>query len=124
MTTEKHLWEVEHEYYGADSNYYMPGTDADYYFKTYESWDAYTNSEDFATVEDLPNHNMLYRWDWKKGSEDQWPEAEHLKLYWIMPRKGNLGADTIMVSADDEPQVREFLERRAERMKKMWEPLI
>lgn len=120
----KHLWEVEHEYYGADTNGYMPLKDSDYYFKTWGSWDAFTNSEDFAMVEDKPNLNLLYRWDWVKGREDQYPEEEHLKLFWIQPRRGTIGADTILVSADDEPQVREFLERRAERMKKMWEPLI
>jgi hypothetical protein len=125
MTTEKHLWDVEHEYSGADQNYFLAMNQHDDYFKEWESWDEYTNSKDFATVKDMPNLNLLYRWDWVPlESEDNWRETEHLKLFWIMPRKGTIGSDTITVTKDDEPQVREFLTRRAEYLKKMWEPLI
>lgn len=118
MTEVKHLWEADHSYTGAESNYFANFQQQEGYFREFESWKAFTESDSFETDMD---YNLMYRWDWKNG-EDQYPEAEHLALFYVQQRRGAVSGDTIFVTAEDEPAVRAYLQKYADHMRDLWAP--
>ena len=119
MTEAKHLWEVEHSYAGADSNYFASFNQQDGYFRDFATWKEFTESDSFETDMD---YNLMYRWDWKK-SEESYPEEEHVKFFYVQQRRGAVSGDTILVGPEDEPAVRAYLQKYADHMRDMWAPL-
>lgn len=122
----KHLWEVEHDYYGPESNYFATGIQQREYSQHWESW------SDFADGWGSPidGMNWLYRFDWIKADLDDlrfFPDMDTrdtLRLFYLLPRKGILLDHTVYVTEDDEPAVRTYLKPAAEYSLNMWAPLV
>lgn len=124
----KHLWEVDHDYYGPSGSYWASPMDESGYNNKYDSWAEYVAAEGMYSA--LTGLNFLYRWDWedyrKERAEYGDEDYEHdfvLELFWLMPRKGILAKDTIVVTPEDEPVVREWLNGHWVYMREMWYPL-
>lgn len=124
-----HLWEVDHDYYGPDSNYFASVVNQRDYSHKHDSWASFVEDGGALYDFDYTSMNFLYRWDWQKWYLDKyWSEEEgtreELQLFFILPRKGILLDVSIQVTEDDEPEIRKWLEERAEYMRSMWEPLL
>lgn len=109
---QKHLWEVDHDYYC-------------HAFETeeYGSWADYV--ADIASDMDL---NLVVRWDWRQNVDDDGAPVGPagtgtLRLHFVLQRKGRLSAVAIAVTAEDEAAVREYLAPRLEHLQKLWAPL-
>lgn len=119
-----HLWEADHDYYGASQNYFATGSENDSYHTSHESWAEFLEDSGFA--EASLGLNFLYRWDWQKWGEDDVDDdapREELELFFIMPRKGILSSARVQVTEADEPAVREWLQKHVDYMRNMWAPL-
>lgn len=134
----KHLWEVDHDYYGADHCYYANGHQTAEWNREYDSWAEFTEADGSlfgvseTAITDI-SMNWLYRWDWLRPDPDDYkyeveedPDfqipGDHLELFWIFPRKGMISNVSIKVTEADEPAVREWLQRFADYMREMWAP--
>lgn len=134
---DKHLWEVDHHYYCNESNYYAPGYNQP--MCHYSSWEDFIENEgdnDF-------DMNLLFRWDWKEGTEEYLEEQEYDKnyflpkpyngddsykngklfLFWMGQRKGLYRWTTIEVCRDDEQKIVEFLKPRFKHLMSLWDPI-
>lgn len=111
-----HLWEVNHEYYGADGRE----------VEEFETWADFLD-EWGDMDEDL---NFLYRWDWTftapedmKYLEEGEYSGDLMKLFYVLPCKDRLMSAYVKVDRSDEGVIREWLKPKAEYMTKMWAPL-
>lgn len=115
------LYESDHPYYAAEGNYYT-GWGENYH--TYDSWDAFLAEWDDADLD----MNLIYRWDWDvpdpRDYEDEPLPAETLNLYYMGQRKALAWSVHVEVSRDQEPEIRDWLKVRAQRMREIWEPLL
>ena len=108
----KHLWEINHPYYGADG-----------YVTECSSFAKLRESVDYMD-EDM---NVVYRWDWEDRSQ---PGKERgtgeFTVYILMPRKGRCFSITCPISKDQESEVLEWLRgpRVLGYLKTLWEPLL
>jgi hypothetical protein len=131
VTEQQPLWEFDHPYYCSESNFYSRDC-----HNSYSSWESFVESEgdnDF-------DMNLVFRWDWKADEyfdEDtidarreyasRFGDRDHawtLSVFWILQRKGIFRCTEVKVCKANEPAVRDWLTRRAEHMKLLWEPLI
>ena len=111
------LWEVEHPYYCSESNYYSNDTG-----EQFESWAEFASAWDSYDL-DL---NLLFRWDWKieeYEGEDRPKGSHRLQLFYVLQRKGIFMCIEVDVTPQDEPQVREWLQVRWDKMLELWRPL-
>lgn len=127
----KPLWEIDHPYYCSESNYFSNDCNV-----RYGSWQAFHESEggnDF-------DMNLVFRWDWEPNDYVSDPTAEKLreyadrfgdkdhawtlKVFWMGQRKGIFRCTEVQVCKADEPAIRAWLTKRAEHMRKLWEPLL
>lgn len=120
--TDKHLWEVDHDYYGPEGCFYS--ADA-WLHTTFESWQDYLEDGNADSIMGL---NLLYRWDWvdwRNHSDEMLRDDvdDTLSLFWMQPRKGIPHSYEIRVQKTDEPEVRAFLEKHARYMADLWAPL-
>ena len=103
-----HLWESDHPYYACEGNYFS--NDA---HEAYRSWASFLESWGDVDMD----YNLLYRWDWDK-------DERSLKLFFMMQRKARcMSVEVFVLEGEDEPQVREWLEPRWEKMRAIWAPL-
>lgn len=121
-----HLWEVDHQYYCNEGNYFKSGCGAHY--GRWQDFAAKSSDEDF----DL---NLVFRFDWVPPRTDGDPDAaiewqgdenyrdSILKLFYMGQRKGLYRYVTIDVCRADEPDVREWLQKRWDHLRLLWEPL-
>jgi hypothetical protein len=110
---EKHLWEVEHEYYCS--------TDLVDKQWSYPNWTRFLAEMGDADMD----YNLLFRWDWLNADDPSNEiSSDELRLYFVQQRKGLLAAVTVGVSKKDEAAVIHWLQPRFEYMVKMWQPLI
>jgi hypothetical protein len=112
---EQHLWEAEHPYYAQEGNFYKAG----------EHYRADSWSEFFAEMGDSDDDlNLVYRWDWKQddATEGNPPGHGTLFLYYMAQRKARCFSYEAAVTAADEPAVREWLQKKAEHMRRIWAP--
>lgn len=120
MTDPKHLWEIDHPYYGADG-----------YPNEESSFAALRASVD-ASDEDM---NVVYRWDWKDYSqpihdslflagEDR--SEEKLTVYLLMPRKSQFWSISCPIEKHQEFEVLEWLRgpRCLGYLQTLWEPVM
>jgi hypothetical protein len=122
MSTEPHLWEVDHPYYATEGNYYAkPGER----HEEYSSWRSFTGSGFHAGDRDL---NLLYRWDW--FSPTRHPDlsmrgtgVDYLALYFILQRKAIACSVNVRINDEDEPDVREWLAKCAAKVAAIWDPI-
>ena len=71
----EHLWEVEHDYYCNDGNYFS--NDCGMEFNTWSDFLSEFGDSDF-------DMNLLFRWDWKLDehpSEDKYYRDGNLHIY-------------------------------------------
>lgn len=119
--TAERLRDADHPYYCNEGNYYAVGADV---HTSYESWADFF--EDWGGQDqDL---NLVFRWDWKRGDEylveGEEPGPDRLFVYWVLQRKAILRSTECIVTADDEPAVREWLTHRAKTVAAIWAPII
>lgn len=107
---EKHLWEVEHEYYMSDSVDWA---------KSYTSWPQF-----IADMGDCDKDmNLLFRWDWVKPEDnDTKTTVDEMQLFFVQQRRGMLAKVSVGVTYADEDAIIEWLKSRFEHMVKLWEP--
>lgn len=107
---QKHLWEVNHDYYCSAGDYE----------ETYETWDDFL--EEMADAD--KDYNLLFRWDWQVADdEDNEIETDELELFYVQQRKGRLVSITVKVQKSDEPRVIEFLRPHMAHLMGLWQPL-
>lgn len=133
-----HLWEIKHDYYCNEVNYYS--NECTIYFET---WDCFLS--EFGDADQ--SMNMIFRWDWEECSLEDYEEEEEvvssygrekfsepydgnddyrnglLHLCYMMQRKGIYTSIYVKVSRNDEPKVRKFLEQHWNYLKEIWEPI-
>lgn len=110
------LWESKHPYRCTSGCYFTNepcGED-------YDSWSAFLaawqNSDE--------DYNLLFRWDWREGKENEVADGlARVELHYFMQRKGYPYTCRVLVTRDDEPAVREFLEQKWRHMQRLWAPL-
>lgn len=108
----KHLWEVDHPYYCSESNFFSNDCHIDY-----DTWELFLESEGPGTDTDDMSMNLLFRWDWDKPSK-------RLSLFFMGQRKGLFRVVFVRgMSADEEPAVREWLQKRWAHLQLLWEPI-
>jgi hypothetical protein len=122
MTTAPRLWEVDHPYYCTEGNYFKNGQHL-----TYASWTEF--HAEWGHLDD--NLNVVFRWDWKTPDPTDYDEDEGeevppvtLNLYWVLQRKAILRSTECPVTEADEPAIREWLTRKANYVRAIWEPLL
>ncbi|MFC5930862.1 hypothetical protein D6T64_11795 [Cryobacterium melibiosiphilum] len=127
----KHLWEFDHPYYCSQGCYYTKGTDWEEVHRDWETWADFAESWGDSDED----YNLLFRWDWKRSDPDHYAfertedpafemPADHLELFYMLQRKAKPFSHIITVTETDEPAVREWLTKKAEHMRKVWEPLL
>ena len=109
-----HLWEVKHDYYCQDANYFSNKTVAEF-----RSWQQFMS--EFANTD--MDYNLVFRWDWKDSSNPDF-ELKHdeMHIYFMGQRNGRFYTTIISIDKEDEPQVIEWLKPRFEHLVKLWQP--
>lgn len=70
------------------------------------------------------DYNLLYRWDYNYNEPDEDTAAHYeLQLFYILQRKANCRSVSVIVTADDEPEIRAWLTARWHHLMKVWRPL-
>lgn len=115
------LWEAAHPYYCKEGNFYARGDEV---HGEYDSWQDF--HDDWGDAD--PDMNLVFRWDWKKTDpddldDDEEPGPDRLQVFWVLQRKAILRSTTCIVTAEDEPAVRKWLEVRATAIAAIWSPL-
>lgn len=133
-----HLWEISHPYYCSEGNFYKNGCHT-----IFGSWEEFAAPTTVSSAgfggnvlydwdDDL---NFLFRWDWQRADPDDYtwereedPEFEmpgdKLFLFFMAQRKGRNMSAEVAVTEADERAVRAWLEKKAEYMRKVWEPFL
>jgi hypothetical protein len=101
---DKHLWEIEHDYYCDDRE-----------LRGYNSWKKFIESDGSCDF----NMNLLFRWDWNINDDGK----NVLSLFWVLQRKGRLLSDEIIVNKSDEKDIIKWLNKRFDHIFKLWEPI-
>lgn len=71
-----------------------------------------------------PDYNLLYRWDWARGTDEGLKRGEHeLRLYFMLQRKARPQSVYVKIRRDDEPEIRAWLWTRFLHLARMWGPL-
>lgn len=111
---QKHLWEVDHNYYCSASGEY------------YDAWQDFIDEWGDAD-EDM---NFLFRFDCRADS-DWWHEDEPLKenekvcrFSFVLQRKNLVCTQTVKILDSDEPSIREYLQKKFDYLKQLWMPLV
>ena len=117
------LWEANHPYYCAESNFYvggmpqrplMPGEEfAPFDHYEFDSWAA------FGWKDSDPDLNLVFRWDWQVPDPDDYEEGEEvpgerLLLFVMHQRKGRFVICSMPVQRSEEPEIRAWLTERKE----------
>ncbi|MDF2915975.1 MAG: hypothetical protein K0S70_192 [Microbacterium sp.] len=119
-----HLWESDHPYYCAEGNFYATGHHA-----TFDSWEEFTEDGNLLYDGD-PDLNLLFRWDWNAWHlehPEDYPngaESHVLSLFYVMQRKAFTSSVEVLVTPDDEEQVRVWLAERARTTLSIWHPIL
>jgi len=122
LTRTMHLWEIDHDYYCNDANYYSRDSTMEY-----ASFEAFMEEWDGAPA---GSYDLLFRWDWKAETDEDSDELSEagkagkgvLKLYWMGQRKGLFKVSLVDVEGTDEERVRVWLQQHLEHMVKLWAP--
>lgn len=112
-----HLWEADHPYHCTNGNFFSNDCHT-----IYDSWEEFFESEGDAD----PDYNLVYRWDWQRPDIDDGDDPdspERLLVFWMGQRKALARSTECVVTADDEPGVRAWLEERAKTLIAIWAPI-
>lgn len=118
------LWEIDHPFYCAQSNYMCPMDEPPE--ERFSSWEEFI-SERGKEDSDM---NLIFRFDWCEGSQYDLPEYDgddkakiaQLVLYYILQRKGHYCWVIIDVCRDDEPKIVCWLKARHKKITELWKP--
>ena len=109
----RHLWDVDHPYYCAESNWYSNEA-----YLRYDSWAEFIG--DWGDLDLDLNH--VFRWDWHEPDEDN--TQARLQVFVMLQRKGLFKPiDIFGMKVEDEPSVREWLEKHWDKIGEMWAPI-
>lgn len=125
----KKLYEVKHEYYCAETNYFA--TLSEEFFTEYSCWNDFIEVWGYPKKDIDLNYNLLFRFDWIEEDEDGEPNFNgdecyrngKLKLFWMGQRKGLYQWTIIDVCRAEEPIVREWIEPFWNHLKMLWNPI-
>lgn len=101
------LSETDHPYYGPETH-----------LREYKSWTAF-NDEWCVSDVDL---NLIWRWDWQRDPDDPDQSTFTLRICMVHPRHSRFSTHDVIVTIDDEPAVRMFLDRHWQTIKAIWAP--
>lgn len=119
-----HLWEVDHDYYCSESNYYQNGTG-----EKFATWSDFVRGYGDSDLD----MNLVFRWDWKLPYDDDENQILHpdpyyrdgnLMIFFMGQRKGRFWCVQVQVCQADEPEVIKFLQPRLDHLVKLWRPLM
>lgn len=118
-----HLWEIEHPYYCTEQDRYLAPAQSHLYLERHESWRDFMDSQ-WGDC-DL-DYNLLFRWDWEQADPDDEESdgMDKLSLFFYLQREGQAFTNIVAVTKDDEEHVRAWITKRAEHMRKLWEPML
>lgn len=116
----KHLWEIDHPYYGSDTN-----------SNRCESFAELREAVD--QLADGPNH--VYRFDWHDWSQPMYddlhvpgeePSPQEFAVFLVLPRKGMLINFICPISHEQEGEVLKWLRgpRILGALRALWEPVL
>lgn len=117
-----HLWEIDHDYYCNESNFYANGTGMK--FASWQDFMEGFGDSDF-------DMNLIFRWDWKSPrndadevvlNPDPYYRDGNLQLFFMGQRKGKYWCVEVSVCQADEPEVIKFLQPRFEHLVNLWSP--
>jgi hypothetical protein len=109
--TGKHLWEIDHPYYMTEGCFFSNDC-----HQGFESWQGF--HEEWGDADE--DYNMLIRWDWKNEDDGQ----DILLIQFFLQRKAYPISCRIKVKKEQEGEIRAYLSKKAEYIKKMWEPFL
>ena len=121
-----HLWEVKHDYYCEEGNFFANDT-----VTRYGTWPEFFAAEGGSDMD----YNLVFRWDWRPITEDDDGNAigipdgdDHYRgyeffVFWMGQRKGLYRSTITHVCRADEPAVIEWLRPRWDHLAKLWAPL-
>ena len=106
-----HLWEIEHPY-----TPWAQGMHDGHDWQTFK--DAFSDADE--------DYNVVFRWDWEEDDEgpDDDTRAGILTIVWVGARKGNTWMNLVPVTRADEPEVLEFLQKKAAYVASLWHPIL
>lgn len=124
MPSKKKLWEIDHPYYCTPNNYLAAGDDQPE--ERYSSWEAFLKERG----EDDQDLNLVIRFDWFEGPEYDLPNYDgddeakiaQLCIFYLLQRKGHYCWAIVDVCRNDEPKIREWLEKSYKKIKELWKP--
>jgi hypothetical protein len=64
--------------------------------------------------------NLIFRFDWVSDEDEE--GVEYLDLFYIGQRKGIFRTVRIIVTKEEEPVIRKWLQPRYEKILQLWEP--
>jgi hypothetical protein len=111
-----HLWEIDHPYYCNEGNYFARKSVE----SRFDTWSGLLECEGNTDFD----MNLVFRWDWRKADPDDehWGnKTDVLMIFWMGQRKGLYRYSTITVTDADEPSVREWLAKRWQHLRLLWE---
>lgn len=108
----RHLWDHEHPYYCNEGNFFKAGQHT-----VWDSWQDFRDETAFVNGD--RELNLLFRWDWQRSGN-----RHTLKLFFVIQRKGFNCSHDSAVTAEDEPDVRIYLQECAGAMRALWAPLL
>lgn len=122
----KHLWEIEHPVSCEQGSYYAAPNRGGH--AEFDSWAEFLG-EWGGSDDEL---NLLFRWDWNRPDPTDFDDEDlafglpggTLQLYYMLQRKAANKSVYVTVDLEDEPEIRSFLTRKAEVMRRLWEPLL
>lgn len=132
MTETKHLWECDHPYHCSEGSYFFsPMRHINcVVHEEFSSWAEFKSGGWFNSDRDL---NLLFRWDWQAWHlefPDDYPDedgrTEHhvLQLYFMLQRKARNQSVHVIVTPEDEPEIRAWLTECAKTVSAIWAPIL
>ncbi len=114
-TKQRKLWQIKHPYYCAEGNYF-----SNEMANSCDSWEEFLEEMGDADEE----LNLLFRWDWLEGSDNDVPNGESLLLlFYMAQRKAKCYSYRVAVTRNDEPAVRAWLREKKGSISVLWEGL-
>lgn len=112
------LYETNHPYYMSQGCYFDRGCHHEY-----ESWEDFLEEWRESDID----YNWIIRWDWSTLEDMELTPINHedeelLQIQFFLQRKSYPISCYIRVNRDQEPEIKEFLNKYWLYMKEMWAP--
>ena len=110
------LYNIQHPYYCSQQNYFASPDECP--ILEYESWQEFFDD----AGDDDEDMNHVFRWDWEHAGEYTELKQDELHLFYIGQRKGVFRSVAVKVNKEDEPAIKEWLQKKWAYVKLLWEP--